>query len=103
MVSVSLGTRVIHGTRKSIENLCGVFDDICVQWGIKVGNVTAVVTDNGANIAGAARQYFGQQKHFVCVAHNLNLVATKTIGIHSDPKSSDAVLYGTLCYMVVRE
>lgn len=50
---------------------------ICEDWYIFPSKVTAVVTDNGANIVKAVSDVFGKNKHLPCFAHTLDLVASK--------------------------
>ncbi|XP_071574686.1 E3 SUMO-protein ligase ZBED1-like [Temnothorax nylanderi] len=48
--------------------------DCLESFGIKTSNVTAMVTDNGANIKKAAIDTFGASKHILCFAHTLSHV-----------------------------
>lgn len=43
------------------------------------GNVTAVVSDGAANITKAIEMRFGKKRHIHCLAHQLNLIAEKSI------------------------
>ncbi|TGZ38549.1 Uncharacterized protein DBV15_12606 [Temnothorax longispinosus] len=48
--------------------------DCLESFGIKTSNVTAMVTDSGANIKKAAIDTFGASKHIPCFAHTLSHV-----------------------------
>ncbi|KAH9645948.1 hypothetical protein HF086_011410 [Spodoptera exigua] len=53
----------------------------CEEWGFNTDKVTAVVTDNAANMVKAVEIAFGKKKHIPCFAHTLNLVAQHILGI----------------------
>lgn len=63
------------------------FLKICNEWGITTNNITAIVTDNGANIVKAVIQSFGSGKHLPCFAHTLNLVAMQVIDGNEEIKT----------------
>ncbi|XP_018396282.1 PREDICTED: zinc finger BED domain-containing protein 1-like [Cyphomyrmex costatus] len=46
----------------------------CTEWNIQLSKVSAVVTDNAANICRAVYDVFGKEKQLSCFAHTLNLV-----------------------------
>ncbi len=50
----------------------------CTEWGIDRDKVSAVVTDNTANMVKAVDLDFSK-KHIPCFAHTLNLVAQNLI------------------------
>ncbi|XP_063931157.1 zinc finger BED domain-containing protein 4-like [Zophobas morio] len=61
-------------------NLTEYLIRICDEWKIDLSKVSAVVTDNGANIVKAVTDLFGKNKHLPCFAHTINLVVTKSLG-----------------------
>ena len=71
--------------RKTIDNLSIILTGLCLEWGLDLDNVRAVITDNGANIVGACKDVFGASKHISCLAHNLNIVVTNALGLYKLP------------------
>lgn len=65
--------------RHSSAYLSQIFLSTCSDWGIPLNKITAVVTDNGANIVKAVSDTFGAHRHLPCFAHSLNLVVTRVI------------------------
>lgn len=63
--------------RHNSEYLGQCLFSICEEWNIPHSKITAVVTDNGANIVKAVSDIFGKNKHLPCFAHTLDLVASK--------------------------
>lgn len=55
---------------------------ICNEWKIKTSNVSAIVTDNGANVVGACKAIFAE-RHVRCFAHTLNIVAINSIDFYT--------------------
>ncbi|KAK2578240.1 hypothetical protein KPH14_000768 [Odynerus spinipes] len=51
------------------------------EWGFDTNRVSAVVTDNAANMVKAVEIAFGKKKHIPCFAHTLNLVAQNILQI----------------------
>lgn len=49
------------------------------DWHIDDEKIIVVVTDNGANIKKAVRDFFGSTRHIACFAHSINLVAEDTM------------------------
>ncbi|XP_018366601.1 PREDICTED: zinc finger BED domain-containing protein 4-like [Trachymyrmex cornetzi] len=45
---------------------------LCEDWGISIDCITAIVTDNAANIVKAVTDTFGEKKHLRCFAHTLS-------------------------------
>lgn len=65
--------------RHTSQNLADELKKLCNEWGIQNENITAVVTDNVANIKKAVDIGFGSNKHIPCFAHTLNLVAERSL------------------------
>lgn len=55
----------------------------CREWNIAPDKVSAVITDNAANMVKAIDLSFGKIKHIPCFAHILNLVAQATLASDS--------------------
>ncbi|XP_074108741.1 E3 SUMO-protein ligase ZBED1-like isoform X1 [Cotesia typhae] len=64
--------------RHTSENISKQFENILVKWNIPKHKVTAVVTDNGANMVKAVNDTFGVHKGLRCFAYSLNLAMTDT-------------------------
>ncbi|CAK1599281.1 unnamed protein product [Parnassius mnemosyne] len=79
LTSVTLGVYELDERHKSQYISEMLLKKTCAEWGIKKDNVTAVVTDNAANIVKAVELTFGKKKHIPCLAHTLNLVAEGTM------------------------
>ncbi|KAI8116921.1 Zinc finger BED domain-containing protein 1 [Lucilia cuprina] len=78
--SITLG--VYHlDERHTSEYLSTVITKVCNEWDFPKDKVTAVVTDNAANMTKAVELAFGKKKHIPCFAHTLNLVAQKVPNI----------------------
>ena len=90
MVTIEIGARLLD-KRKSIPNLRPVLRQLCSEWKIDYSRVRGVVTDGGANIKGAVKEEFGEDKHISCVAHKINTIGQKVIGLYESnkPGSSD--------------
>lgn len=58
-----------------------VLSKILQNWCIDIDKVTAVVTNDESNIVKAVKKIFGQDKHIICFAHTINLVAEKSMKI----------------------
>ncbi|CAD0205153.1 unnamed protein product [Chrysodeixis includens] len=76
--SVTLGVYEL-GERHTSDYLSEILVKVCQDWRIDQENVTAVVTDNAANIVKAIELTFGKRKHIPCFAHTLNLAAEGTM------------------------
>lgn len=63
--------------RQTSEYLAQCICSVCDEWNIAHSKVTAVITDNGANIVKAISDTFEKNKHLPCFAHTLDLVASK--------------------------
>ncbi|CAH1107954.1 unnamed protein product [Psylliodes chrysocephalus] len=59
------------------EYITDIIKKFCESWGICINKISAVVTDNGANMVKAITLLFGKNKHLPCFAHLLDLLATK--------------------------
>ena len=53
--------------------------EVCTEWEIPLSKITAIVTDNGANIVLAVELYLGKKCHLACFAHTINLIATNSV------------------------
>ena len=88
MKSVVIGAKPMS-QRKTIDNLSIILTGLCLEWGLDLDNVRAVITDNGANIVGACKNVFGASKHISCLAHNLNIVVTNALGLYKSSKDDN--------------
>ncbi|XP_037823636.1 E3 SUMO-protein ligase ZBED1-like [Lucilia sericata] len=79
-LSITLGVYHLY-ERHTSEYLSTVITKVCNEWGFPKDKVTAVVTDNAANMTKAEELAFGKKKHIPCFAHTLNLVAQKVLNI----------------------
>ncbi|CAK1602973.1 unnamed protein product [Parnassius mnemosyne] len=64
--------------RHTSEHITQMLLDTCTEWGIDKNKVSAVVTDNAANMVNAVDIAFGK-KHILCFAHTLNLVVQNSM------------------------
>ncbi|XP_074115784.1 E3 SUMO-protein ligase ZBED1-like [Cotesia typhae] len=64
--------------RHTSEHISDMLLKTCAEWNIDNDKVSAVVTDNAANMVKAVDLAFGK-KHIPCFAHTLNLVAQNAI------------------------
>ncbi|KAJ8958369.1 hypothetical protein NQ314_006430 [Rhamnusium bicolor] len=76
--SVILGVHQLED-RHTGEYLSQQLTNVCEKWVIQKENVTAVVTDNAANMFSAVELAFSKTEQLPCFAHTLNLVAEKSI------------------------
>jgi len=74
--SITFGVTELE-ERHNAEYLSTVFQNIYSNWNITPEKISAVVTDNGANIVKTVIDLYGKNKHLPCFAHTLNLVANK--------------------------
>lgn len=67
--------------RYSSEYIAQMLKNPCYECGFNSDKVTALVTDNAANMMKAIDIGFGKKKHIQCFAHTPNLVAQYILGI----------------------
>lgn len=63
-----------YSERHTAENLANLFKEKFEEWEIQ-NKITAVVTDNAANVVAAVRH--GKWSHLACFAHTVNLVVQR--------------------------
>ncbi|XP_046391582.1 E3 SUMO-protein ligase ZBED1-like [Ischnura elegans] len=78
LVSATIGVIELKESHSS-ENISKVLLSTCNEWNIEAHKVTAVVTDNAANMVKGIHYAFSRKKHLPCFAHTLNLVPIKAI------------------------
>lgn len=66
-------------TRHTSENIAHYLEDCCKKFGIKKQNISAIVTDSGANVVGAVNKFLQSSKHLPCFAHSINRVVEKIL------------------------
>ncbi|XP_046748856.1 zinc finger BED domain-containing protein 4-like [Diprion similis] len=66
-------------TSHTAANLQEKLRNVCQEWGITIDKISAVVTDNAANIVKAVEDFIGKKYHLRCCAHKINFVAEKSI------------------------
>lgn len=88
MKTATLGVQQLE-ERHTGSYLANILTNTLLSWGIDIDQITAVVTDNGANMVSAVEIAFGKHRHLSCFAHTINLVAEKAIGAVPD---LDAIL-----------
>lgn len=76
LTSLTLGVFELD-QRHNSEYLSECITKLCEERNLPPSKVTAVITDNGANIVKAESTVFGKNKHLPCFAHTLDLVASK--------------------------
>ncbi|XP_029164695.1 zinc finger BED domain-containing protein 1-like [Nylanderia fulva] len=59
----------------SVNCIVLALENILLNWCIDIDKVAAVVTNDESNIVKAAKKIFHQDKHIICFAHTINLVA----------------------------
>lgn len=78
LFSVTLGVYELD-QRHTSQYIAEMLLATCQDWGLDKEHLTAVVTDNAANMVKAVELAFGKSKHISCFAHTLNLVAEGTM------------------------
>lgn len=76
--SASLGV-VDLSERHTSQYIQKILTEIMNDWNIDAENVTAIVTDGAKNITNAVETLFDKSKHLHCFAHQINLVAERSI------------------------
>ncbi|XP_017485535.1 PREDICTED: zinc finger BED domain-containing protein 4-like [Rhagoletis zephyria] len=76
--SVTLGVYELD-ERHTSEYIAEKLLKACVEWKVETDKLSAVITDNAANMVKAIDLAFGKKKHIPCFAHTLNLVAESAI------------------------
>lgn len=77
LFSITLGVYQSN-ERYTSEHIAEMLLKTCSEWGIASDKVSAVVTDNAANMVKAVDLAFGK-RHIPCFAHILNLVAQNSM------------------------
>lgn len=66
--SLTIGVQELSD-RHNAQYLGEKMSSLCEEWNISLSSVTAVITDNGANIVKTVSNAFGKNKHLPCFAH----------------------------------
>lgn len=82
-----IGAKPMSQRKKA--NLSAILTELCLEWGLNLENVIAVIKDNGANIVGACKKVFGENKHIACLAHNLNIAVTNALGLYKSSEDDE--------------
>ncbi|KAL0861410.1 hypothetical protein ABMA27_008954 [Loxostege sticticalis] len=69
-------TCIEYTDRHTSTNLCNFIKAAILEWGIE-DKITAVASDNAANVTAALRE--GEWRHIPCFAHTLNLVVKEAL------------------------
>lgn len=78
--SICLGVKELT-TNHTADHIKSDLSDMLLSWAINLDKVTAITTDNGANIIAAVRLLCQNENHVPCFAHTLNLVVTKALEV----------------------
>lgn len=57
--------------------------EICLGIHIRLEKITAVVTDNGANMVSGVSKFLNKNKHLPCFAHTINLIAESILSVEN--------------------
>lgn len=77
--STMIGVTEVTERHTGAEVLGRWMQNIMNEWNVDKDKIVVMVTDNGANIVKAVNDTLGSNKHLLCFAHTLNLVATHTM------------------------
>lgn len=78
LISRYLTTQFLSN-RHTAPNIAEYLEDCCVKFGLKKPNISAIVTDNGANMIAAVNQFLDPARHLPCFAHSINRVVEKIL------------------------
>ncbi|XP_053968829.1 zinc finger BED domain-containing protein 6-like [Anastrepha ludens] len=68
--------------RHTGEYIAAKLNEICTSMHINTEKISAIVTDNGANITAATTIFVGKNHHLPCFAHTLNIIAESAMSVN---------------------
>lgn len=82
VVSRCIATIALH-ERHTADYINTKLTEICTDLHIALPKITAVVTDNGANMVAGITKFLNRSKHLPCFAHTINLIAESAMSVHA--------------------